>query len=500
MTGTQTVVEPGEAGGLRFASARGRWTLLATVLGSAIAFLDGTVVNVALPAIGRELGAGVDGLQWTVSGYMLTLSALILLGGALGDLYGRRRVFVMGVIWFASASLLCGLAPNLQLLIAARVLQGIGGALLTPGSLAILQASFHPDDRAQAIGAWSGLGGVATAIGPFLGGWLIQAVSWRLIFLINLPLAVAVVFVALRHVPESSDPDSVRQLDLAGAILAVLGLGGTSFALIEGPTLGFGSPLVAIAALVGVLCLVGFVVTEARSRHPMLPLSLFASRQFTGANLVTLAVYGALSGVIFLLIVQLQQVVGYSPLQAGTASLPITVIMLLLSARMGKLAQQIGPRIPLTVGPLTAAVGVALMVRIGPGSAYLLDVFPALIVFGLGMSITVAPLTATVMGAVDSRHAGLASAVNNAVARAAGLLAVALLPALAGLTGAAYLDPQVFSAGFHRAALMSAGLTALGGLLGWITLGERAQTHAEQREEYHCAVDAPPLRVPVRGR
>src|SRR6202022_1346605 len=225
MTGTQTAAALGEAGGLRFASAKGRWTLLATVLGSSIAFLDAPVVNVALPAMGRELGAGVDGLQWTISGYMLTLSALILLGGSLGDLFGRRRVFVIGVIWFAAASLLCGLAPNLQLLVAARVLQGVGGALLTPGSLAILQASFHPDDRAQAIGAWSGLGGIATAIGPFLGGWLIQAASWRLIFLLNLPLAAAVVFVALKHVPESADPESVRELDFPGAVLAVLGLG-----------------------------------------------------------------------------------------------------------------------------------------------------------------------------------------------------------------------------------------------------------------------------------
>jgi len=501
MTGTQVQPELGEADGLRFASAKGRWVMLATVLGSAMAMLDGTVVNVALPAIGREFGAGVDGLQWTVSGYMLTLASLILLGGSLGDLFGRRRLFLIGVIWFAASSLLCGLAPSLELLVAARVLQGVGGALLTPGSLAILQASFHPDDRAQAIGAWSGLGGVATAVGPFLGGWLIQAVSWRLIFLLNLPLAAAVVLVGLRHVPESLDPKSAREIDAAGALLAVLGLGGTSFALIEGPAIGFGSPLVVLAAIVGVLALSGFVFTEARSRHPMLPLSLFASRVFTGANLVTLAVYGALSAVLFLLVVQLQQVVGYSPLQAGMATLPITAMLLLLSARMGKLGQRIGPRIPLTGGPLAAAVGVALMARIGAGSAYLLDVFPSLIVFGLGMSITVAPLTATVMGAVESSHAGLASAVNNAVARAAGLIAVAVLPALAGLTGAAYLDPEVFSAGFHRAALLSAALTAVGGLLGWITLAEGpGKTHEEHPDEYHCAVDAPPLRVPVRGR
>jgi EmrB/QacA subfamily drug resistance transporter len=487
-----------ETGGLRFASPSGRWALLATVLGSAVVMLDGTVVNVALPAIGRDLGAGVDGLQWTISGYLVTLAALILLGGSLGDRFGRRRVFVIGVSWFAAASLLCGLAPNLQLLIAARVLQGVGGALLTPGSLAILQASFHPDDRAQAIGAWSGLGGIASAVGPFLGGWLIEAVSWRLIFLLNLPLALAVVVVAMRHVPETSDSDSAGQLDWAGAVLAVLGLSGTTFALIEAPTAGLGSPAILLAAVVGAVCLVGFVIVEARGRQPMLPLSLFASRQFTGANLVTLAVYGAFGGVFFLLVVQLQQVLGYSPLQAGVASLPITVLLLLFSSRAGKLAQRIGPRIPLSLGPLIAAAGIALMARIDAGGAYVLDVLPALIVFGAGIALTVAPLTATVMGAVESRHAGLASAVNNAVARAAGLVAVALVPSLAGLTGAAYLDPLVFSAGFHRAALMCAGLTAVGGVLGWITLSETTPVAPEHADEYHCSVDAPPLR-PARS-
>jgi EmrB/QacA subfamily drug resistance transporter len=489
-----------EAGGLRYASTQGRWALAATVLGSAVVFLDGTVVNVALPAIGRDMQAGIDGLQWTINGYLLTLAALILLGGSLGDRFGRRRVFVTGVIWFAAASLLCGLAPNLGALIAARVLQGIGGALLTPGSLAIIQASFHPDDRAQAIGAWSGLGGIAIAIGPFLGGWLVQAVSWRLIFLINLPVAAAVVWLALRHLPETSDPESARQLDLAGAALAVLGLGGVTYALIEAPNGGLTSPLILISAIGGVVGLVAFVVVEARSPQPMLPLSLFASRTFTGTNLVTLAVYGALSGVLFLMIVQLQQVLGYSPIQAGIASLPITLIMLVLSPRAGKLGQRIGPRIPLTVGPLVSASGIALMARIDAGSSYLLDVLPPLIVFGLGMSLTVAPLTATVMGAVEARHAGLASAVNNAVARAAGLVAVAVLPPLAGLTGAAYLDPQVFSAGFHRAALIAAGLTALGGVLGWLTLGEHVPSAHEHTDEYCCAINAPPLRGQARGR
>ena len=487
-------VLPADDGGLRFASPTGRWVLLATVLGSAVVMLDGSVVNVALPAIGRDLGAGVDGLQWIISGYLVTLASLILLGGSLGDRFGRRRVFVAGVIWFALASLVCGVAPNLDLLTAARVLQGVGGALLTPGSLAILQASFHPDDRAQAIGAWSGLGGIATAIGPFLGGWLVQAASWRWIFLLNLPLAVAVVLVAVRHVPETSDPESARELDTPGAALAVVGLSGTTFALIEAPTSGWQSPLIVLAAVIGAVSLLAFVIVEARSRQPMLPLSLFKSRPFTGTNLVTLAIYGALSAVFFLLIVQLQQVLGYTPLEAGVASLPVTVLLLLLSARAGKLAQRIGPRIPLTFGPITAAVGIALMARIDAGSPYITDVLPALIVFGLGMSFTVAPLTATVMGAVESRHAGLASAVNNAVARAAGLVAVAVLPAAAGLTGAAYLDPQVFSAGFHRAMLMCAALTALGGVIGWITLTASPAVTSEPADDYHCSLDAPPLR------
>jgi len=489
-----------QAGSLRYASAKGRWVLLATVLGSAVVMLDGTVVSVALPAIGRDLQAGIDGLQWTVSGYLLTLSALILLGGALGDRFGRRRVFVIGVIWFAGASLICGLAPSLPALVAARVLQGIGGALLTPGSLAILQASFADDDRAQAIGAWSGLGGIATAIGPFLGGYLVQAVSWRLIFLLNLPVAAAVVYVAARHVPESSDPEGAREIDVAGAILAMLGLGGATYALIEGPVMGAGSPTILVTGVGGVLALVAFFLVEARGSHPMLPLSLFASRQFSGTNLVTLTVYGALGAVFFLLILQLQQVVGYSPIQSGVATLPVTALLLVISPRAGKLATRIGPRVPLTVGPLIAAGGVALLARIGAGSSYVLDILPPLVLFGLGMSVTVAPLTATVMGSVESRHAGMASAVNNAVARTAGLVAVAVLPPIAGLSGTAYLNPDVFSAGFSKAMLIAAGLTALGGVLAWVTLRPGVPVAHEHTEEYCCALEAPPLRTATSGR
>lgn len=461
--------------GLTYTSAQGRWTLLATVLGSAIVFLDGTVVNVALPYIGRDLGAAMDGLQWTISGYLLTLSSLILLGGSLGDRLGRRRVFVVGVVWFAVASLICGVSPNLISLIAARIVQGIGGALLTPGSLAIIEATFAEEDRGKAIGAWSGLGGIATAVGPLLGGYFTQAISWRLIFLINIPLAVVVVLVALRHVPETHDPDARGRIDIFGALLAVLGLGGSTYALIEAPGGGLNSPLILGAAIIGVAALIAFVVVEAREQNPMLPLSLFASRVFTGTNLLTLVMYGALSAVIFLLVLDLQQVVGYSPVEAGLATTPLTVILFLLSPYTGQLSQRIGPRLPLTAGPAIAGIGIALMARIGSGSTYLVDVLPPVVIFGLGMSLVVAPLTTTVMGSVAERHAGLASAVNNAVARAGGLVAVAVLPVVAGLTGDAYLDAQVFSAGYRTAMLIAGGMSVVAGLIGWLSLGAQAR-------------------------
>ena len=485
-----------EAGGLAFGSRAGRWVVAATVLGSGMAALDATVVNVALPAIGRDLGSGVDGLQWILNGYLLTLASLILLGGSLGDRYGRRRVFVVGVVWFAAASLLCGLAPSLPLLVAARALQGVGGALLTPGSLAILEATFTPADRAAAIGAWSGLGGIAIAIGPFVGGWLVQSASWRWIFLLNLPMALAVVLVSVRHVPETVDPEAVPGIDALGAALAALGLAGVTFALIEAPSLGGSSSGIVLAAVVGAACLASFVAAERRVRRPMLPLDIFASRQFVGANLVTLVVYGALGGVMFLLMLELQQVVGYSPLQAGAAGLPMTVLMLLLSARAGRLAQRIGPRLPMTLGPLVVALGTLLMARIGSGADYLGVVLPAVVVFGLGLALTVAPLTATVLAAADPRHAGVASAVNNAVARLAGLLAVAGLPLLAGLAGPSSRDPAVFDVGFRTAVLLSAGLAALGGGIAWLTIRDDLKLEPRHVADHHCAVDAPPLRRP----
>ena len=347
------------AGGVRLRSARGRWIITAAVLGSGLAAIDATAVNVALPAIGRDLHTGLAGLQWTVTGYTLTLAGFLLLGGSLGDTFGRRRIFVLGVAWFAAASLLCGIAPSSGMLVGARLLQGVGGALLTPGSLAILEAVFAADDRGAAIGAWSGLGGVATAIGPFAGGWLVKAVSWRLVFLINLPLAIAVIVISLRHVPENRDPESTGQIDLLGAVLAALGLGGITYALIEGPGKGWTSTVVLGAAVLGISSLVAFLVHERRTPAPMLPLGLFRSRVFSATNVVTFVLYGALGGVLFLLPVHLQTVAGYSPVAAGSALLPITILMLLLSARSGRLAARIGPRPQMTIGPLARRVRAA---------------------------------------------------------------------------------------------------------------------------------------------
>lgn len=487
------------AGEVRYGSPRGRIVLLAAVLGSGMAFLDATVVNIALPAIGEDLDAGLAGLQWTVNAYTLTLAGLLLFGGALGDHLGRRRVFVWGVAWFAAASLLCAVAPSIETLIAARAIQGVGAALLTPGSLALIEATFHPDDRGSAIGAWAGLAGVSTAIGPFLGGWLVEAVSWRLIFLINLPLA-AVVAWAARRVPESADPGVKGQrLDYAGAVLAAVGLAGITYALTQGPQDGWGQAGTVVTGAAGVAALVTFVVVEARAAHPLLPLDLFRSRLFTAANAMTFVVYAALGAALFLLPIQLQQVAGYSPVQAGTALVPMTLVMLLLSSRAGRLAQRIGPRVPMSVGPVVAGVGLALLVRVGPGATYVTDVLPGVLVFALGMSITVAPLSVTVLGAAGPARAGVASAVNNAVARVAGLLAVAVIPVAAGISGDDYLVPASFDDGFRTGILICAALCATGGVIAGITIRPARETTAEPLPETptHCCLNGPPPEIPA---
>ena len=455
-------------GHVRYGEVAGRWVLLATVLGSGMAFIDGTVVNIALPRIGHDLGSGAAGLQWVVNGYTLTLASFILLGGSLGDRFGRRRVYLIGVAWFAIASLLCGFAPSIGLLVAARALQGVGGALLAPGALAILQTSFVDADRMRAIGAWSGLAGVAGAIGPFLGGWIVQVSSWRLVFLINVPIAIAVFLVARRHVPESSNPNAKHRLDIAGALLGAAGLGGVTYGLTAWS--GGGSSVAVVFALVlGGLALVGFVVTEARSSHPMVPLSIFAARTFTAVNLVTFAVYAALAGVFFFVVINLQVVCGFAPLAAGIALLPVTALMLLLSARAGALSTRIGPRLPMTVGPLVCAGALVLLSRIGVGASYLGDVLPAVVVLGLGLSLTVAPLTATALAAAPDRYAGVASGVNNAVARTAGLLAVAALPLVSGV-GSSLTDPVTLAPAYRTSMLICAWLLVLGAVVAALTI------------------------------
>lgn len=446
----------------------GRWIIVATILGSGVAFLDGSVVNVALPAIGRDTGGGFAVLQWVLDAYLLTLSALLLLGGALGDRYGRRLVFQIGLVVFTLASLGCGLAPSGEALIIARLVQGIGGALLVPGSLALINSTIRPDDRGRAVGTWAGLTGVSSALGPFVGGWLVDAVSWRWVFFINLPIAAVALVVTARHVPETRSTGVTGAPDLAGAAAITLGLAGAIYALIELPVHGW-NVLTAVALTAGVAGLVAFPLVELRTKGPIMPPGLFANRQFTGANLTTFTVYSALSGALFLLSLQLQQTLGYSALEAGIATLPITVVMLLLSGRMGALAQRTGPRLPMTIGPFGCAAGLALMTLAVPGSSYLTGVLPGVLVFGLGLAVTVAPLTSAVLAAVEPARAGVASGVNNAISRLAGLVAVAVLPLVAGMTG----PGATVGSGFGRAMVISAAVCALGGVLSWCTIDRR---------------------------
>ncbi|NJQ03701.1 MFS transporter [Streptomyces zingiberis] len=489
------------AGELRPGSPAGRAVLAAAVLASGMAMLDGTIVNVALPRIGADFGAELAALQWTVNAYMLTLSGLLLLGGALGDRYGRRRVFEIGVVWFTVASVLCGIAPTAATLIGARALQGVGGALLTPGSLALIQASFRPEDRARAVGLWSGLGGVAIAVGPFLGGWLVDGPGWRWIFLINVVPAVLVLLLA-RRVPESSDPTSSGRFDFAGGALAALALAGVTHALIAAP--GGAGALVIVTGVAGVALGALFVVHERRTPRPILPLEVFRSPVFTWVNVITIALYAGIGGIFFLLPTQLQNALGYDALEAGVASLPVTVLLIALSGPAGELARRIGPRLPLTVGPLVAACGLLLLIRARPGSTYWVDVFPGVVVQGLGMSLFVAPLTATVLAAAETGRAGVASGVNNAAARMAQLLAVAALPLAVGLSSDRYRDPAALDPAFGAALPICAGLMVLGALLAWFTVptelpgGEGEQGPERPQCTPSCAISSPPLE-PGRG-
>ncbi|WP_034610790.1 MFS transporter [Cellulomonas sp. URHD0024] len=463
------------AAALTYASTRGRWVLFATVLGSAIAFIDATVVTIALPHIADDLDATTADLQWTVNAYGLTLAAFLLLGGSLGDRFGRRRLFLVGVVWFAVASLVCAVAPTVGLLVAARAVQGVGGALLTPGSLAILQSTFTGSDRGRAIGAWSGLGGIAGAIAPFLGGWIVQVTSWRWVFGINLPIAAVVVAVTLRHVPESSDVNASKKLDVAGTVLGALGLAGLTYGFTAWTENGRPDAVVIGTLAFGVATMGAFLWVESRTAAPILPPALFRWRPFAGTNAATLLIYAAISGIFFFLVVTLQVVAGYSPLAAGVAPLPVTVLMLLLSPRAGALSTIIGPKIPMTAGPLVCAVGVVLLLGVTPDTPYLTHVLPGIVVFGLGLSATVAPLTTTALAAAPDHLAGAASGVNNAVARVAGLLAIAVLPLAAGV-GSSLTDPTTLEPAYRIAMLVCAGLLAGGAVISLLTVPNNAES------------------------
>ena len=407
-----------------------RWTLIATILASAMTFIDGTVVNVALPALQADLHATITDVQWVVESYTLFLSALILVGGAMGDQFGRKRAFLFGVVSFTAASIFCGFAPSPRVLIVARALQGIGAGFLVPGSLAIISATFDDTERGRAIGTWSGFSAITTALGPVIGGWLIEHVSWRAAFFLNVPLALVVVILSLRFMDESRDPSRSARIDWLGAVLGIAGLGGLVFGLLEWAPLGPSHPLVIGSLALGAVCLVLLVVVERRARNPMMPLRLFRSRTFTLTNILTLLLYGALGIVLFLLPLDLIQVQHYSATAAGAALVPLAVIMFALSRWAGGLVNRVGPRLPLTAGPAIAALGIALFARGAIGDSYWSSVFPAVCLLGIGMTITVAPLTTTVMGAVDAAHSGVASGINNTVARMAGLLTIAVFGVL----------------------------------------------------------------------
>jgi EmrB/QacA subfamily drug resistance transporter len=406
-----------------------RMTLVATILASTVVFLDSTVVNVALPAMERDLDMGLAGQQWVVEAYLLALVALMLVGGSLGDHFGRRRIFSLGLAGFGITSILCAIAPNTEVLIAFRAMQGLAGALLVPGSLAILTATFTGEARGRAIGTWTAWSGISTIAGPAAGGFLTEALSWRFVFWINVPLIVFTIVLTARYVAESRDPDAVQGFDVPGVVLSALGLGGPVFALIEQPTYGWSDPLVFLPLIAGVVCFAAFIWREANARAPMLPLSLFRVRNFAVANASTLMTYAGLIGTTFFLTLYLQQVGGYSPLAAGFASTPVSLLMFFLSPRFGQFTAGVGPRLPMSVGPIVGGIGLLLFLRMGVDPNYWTEVLPPLVLFGLGLSATVAPLTTTVLNAVDEHNAGIASGTNNAIARVAGLLAIAVMGA-----------------------------------------------------------------------
>lgn len=469
--------------------ARKRWILVATVLGSSLTFIDGSALGVALPAIQNDLGAGPAAVQWVSNAYLLTLGALVLIGGAAGDRFGRRKVFLIGVALFALASIACGLAPTVELLIAGRAGQGIGAALLTPGALAVIGSAFPPDERGKAFGTWAGAGALFGMIGPLVGGWLADAADWRFIFWINVPLAALTAVITLKAVPESRDPDA-RGLDWPGALLAMTGLAALTWALTAAPDLGWSDPLILTGLASGAALLAAFLFAEARRRHPMMPLGLFRSRVFSGINLLTLLLYFALGGAMFFLPFDLIRVHGWSATLAGAAMLPFAVIMSLLSGYAGKLADRFGARLSLSLGPVLAGVGLALLALPAPGAGYVDGPLAGMTVLAVGMTLAVGPLTAAVMGAVPQGHTGVASGINNAVARIAALLAIALLGVIlsavfvAGIDspdarallgevmGGADLEPaarDAFHAAFRAVILTCAGLAVLSGVIGGLT-------------------------------
>jgi EmrB/QacA subfamily drug resistance transporter len=501
-----------------------RTTLVAMILCSGIVFLQSTVVNVALPSLGRELDTGLSGLQWIVDGYILTLAALLIPGGSLGDRYGRRRTMIVGLVGFGATSTVGGLAPTVGWLIGARILQGVAGALLVPGSLAILRDVYTEREvRGEAIGQWSGWSGISTVIGPLVGGWLVDNLSWRWVFFVAVPLIAAAVWLMVRYVPESRAEDAPQRLDWLGALLVMLGLGGVAYGLIEGPVVGWRAPGVLTGLVGGVISLFFFPFVEARQDEPMVPLTLFRSRNFTGANLTTLGVYFALQGTSFFVVLYLQNVMGYSALTAGLVLAPTSLLLLVLSPVFGKMSGERGARLFMTVGPLVCGVGLFLFTRLSPDAGFWTRVLPATVVFGLGMSVTVAPLTDTVMSAVSDRYSGIAAAVNNVTSRVAGLLAVAGLGVVVTLTFRAVVASRIadlslspsateaiervaeeptggfdieqlppeaseavassYTVGFRRAMIVSASMAALGGIVAAITIQDTGSGQTSRTDQ-----------------